>query len=228
MMLAELHNLLPAVPVTGDKRAYTQAIVEDNVLGKNTVATRRSSAQRLSELYGLSPTIPVFRALRRAWGSDEAGRPLCALLCALARDPLLRATAAPVLHLPLGSELVRASLLVSIRGAVGPRFNDSILDKVARNSASTWSQSGHLSGRVRKIRQRVTPTPGPLALALWLGSLEGLAGEQLLRSRWTAVLDRSPGELHELVLRAKQLGLIAASIGGGVTEIDARKLASPE
>ena len=99
-----------------------------------------------------------------------------------------------------------------------------MLDKVARNAASTWSQSGHLEGRVRKIRQRVTPSPGGLALALWLGTLEGLAGEQLLGSRWAQVLDRSPRELEPVALRAKQLGLISASIGGGTAEIDASEL----
>ena len=46
---------------------------------------------------------------------------------------------------------------------VGSRLNDAILDKVARNAGSSWSQSGHLQGRVRKIRLRVDPTVGPAA-----------------------------------------------------------------
>ena len=60
---------------------------------------------------------------------------------------------------------------------------------------------------------------------MWLGSLEGLAGEQLLSCRWAKVLDRVGVEVIEFVLRAKQLGLLHARIGGGVGEIDARRLA---
>jgi hypothetical protein len=224
MMLAEIRELLRALPPETDRDGYVAAIVEDNILHKATEATRRLTGQRLCELYGLDPGIPIFRALRRAWGADEAGRPLCALLCSLARDPLLRSTARPVLGLSDGAELVRTDFLDAIRSAVGDRLNERVLDKVARNAASTWCQSGHLEGRVRKLRRRVTPTPGALALALWLGSLEGVAGAQLLHSGWAGVLDRSPSELAPVALRAKQLGLINASIGGGTTEIDASEL----
>jgi hypothetical protein len=224
MMLEEIGGLLSALPADTSREGYAAAVVAENLLGKATEATRRLTNQRLGELYGLDPRLPLFRALRRVWMVDEAGRPLLALLCSLARDPLLRATARPVLELPEGAELVRGPFLEAIRAEVGERLNPAILDKVARNAASSWCQSGHLVGRVRKVRQRVTPTPGALAFALWLGSLEGAAGEQLLASPWARVLDRNPRELEPLVLRAKQLGLITASIGGGTVQIDASGL----
>jgi hypothetical protein len=224
MMLAEVTDLLATVPADATPDAYEAAVVDENVLGKPTVATRRLTIQRLRELYGLDLRLPLFRVLRRLWAIDEKGRPLLALLCALARDPLLRSTAAPVVGLPAGAELVRGSFLAAIREVVGDRLNDAVLDKVARNAASSWSQSGHLEGRVRKIRRRVEPTPAPLALALWIGMLEGQAGEALLESRWTRVLDRTGRELVPLALTAKQLGLIQARVGGGVVEIDASRL----
>ena len=222
MMLAELTDLLGSVPERADRETYATAIVEENVLGKQTASSRRLTNQRLGELYGLDPGIPIFRVLRRLWSVDVPGRPLLALLCALARDPLLRCTAIPVIELPVGAELMRSSFSDAIRETVGARLNESTLDKVARNAASSWSQAGHLEGRVRKIRQRIRPTPGPLAAALWMGSLEGLAGEQLLSCRWTQVLDRSGQALVPLALEAKQLGLIQARIGGGVVEVDSR------
>ena len=226
MMVAELTELLAAMAPEADRPAYAAAIIDDNLLGKQTTATRRLTNQRLGELYGLEPRIPLFRVLRRLWSIDVAGRPLLALLCALARDPLLRATAPAVLALPEGAELVRATLLDTLREAVGTRLNEAVLDKVARNAASTWSQSGHLEGRVRKIRRRVVPTPGSAALALWMGSLEGLAGEQLLDCRWARVLDHPGPALLPMALQAKQLGLIHARAGGGVVEIDASRLDS--
>ncbi len=224
MMLSELTDVLADLPPDAERADYATAIIEENVLGKATSATRRLTNQRLGELYGLDLRLPLFRVLRRVWSLDEAGRPLIALMCALCRDPLLRATARTVIELPMSAELVRSSFLDAIRESVGPRLHDSILDKVARNAGSSWSQSGHLQGRVRKIRQRVQPTAGATAYALWLGSLEDLAGEQLLSSRWARILDTTGHGLIDHVLQAKQLGLIDARIGGGVIEIEAGRL----
>jgi len=117
-------------------------------------------------------------------------------------------------------------MLSELRLAVGERLNDSTLEKVARNASSSWTQSGHLHGRVRKIRRRVDPSPGPVALALWMGHSEGLAGEQLLGCQWCRVLDRTASGIVDEVLLAKQRGLVHAIIGGGVVEVDVRGLDS--
>ena len=224
IMFADLGELLAAVPPEAVRADYVAAIIEDNVLGKATIATRRWTAQRLGELYALDPRVPIFRVLRRLWSVDVPGRPLLAMLCALARDPLLRSTAPAVLALPVGAELVRSRFLDEIREVVGARLNESVLDKVARNAASSWAQSGHLQGRMRKIRTSVAPTPGSSAMALWLGSLEGLGGPALLDCRWTRVLDRTGQDLLPVAFEAKQLGLIHARAGGGVVEINASRL----
>ena len=226
IMVSELTELLRAVPEDAERSDYASAIIEDNVLGKQTVANRRHTNQNLGELYGLDRKYPVFRVLRRLWDMDEEGHPLLSMLCALTRDPLLRLAAASVLKLPQGAELVRANFLAEMLHSTGVRLNPSILDKVARNAGSSWTQSGHLEGRVRKIRRKVQPTFGPTAFALWLGSLEGLAGEQLLNCRWTGILDRSGAEMLELVLQAKQKGLLHALIGGGVVEINTVRMDS--
>ena len=224
IMLTELGDLFAVVPPDGARGDYAAAIVDENVLGKATIATRRWTNQRLGELYALDPRVAIFRVLRRLWLVDAPGRPLLAMLCALARDPLLRSTAPAVLALPVGAELVRSSFLDDIRQAVGVRLNEAVLDKVARNAASSWSQAGHLQGRMRKIRTRVAPTSGCLAMALWLGALEGIGGQALLDCRWTRVLDRAGQELLPVAFEAKQLGLIHARAGGGVVEIDVSRL----
>ncbi len=224
IMFADLGELLAAVPPEAARTDHLAAIIDDNVLGKATIATRRWTGQRLGELYALDPRVSIFRVLRRLWPVDVPGRPLLAMLCALARDPLLRSTAEAVLALPLGTELVRSRFLDEIRKVVGTRLNESVLDKVARNAASSWAQSGHLQGRMRKIRTRVAPTPGSLAMALWLGSLEGLGGRALLDCGWTQVFDRAGKDLLPVAFQAKQLGLIHARVGGGVVEINASRL----
>lgn len=223
-MFAEITEVFHRREADTDRAGYAAAVINDNILGKNTAATRRLSNQRLGELYGLDNALPIHRVHRRLWDADPAGRPLLALLCCLARDPLLRSTAQPVLMLPVGGELGRTSLLDALRHETGERLNDRVLDKVARNASSSWTQSGHLAGRVRKIRQRVEPTFGPVAFAAWLGAAEDLAGQRLLDSFWTRPLDRSPEALLDLLLQAKQRGLIRATVGGGVFDIDTAPL----
>ena len=224
IMLRELTELFDALPPSATRDDYKTAIVEENALGKRTYATRLSSRQRLTEMYGLDPRLSIFRVLRRVWPLGARGQPLIAILCALARDPLLRSTAHSVLALAPGEELIRSRFAAAIRDSVGTRMNEAVLDKVARNAASSWAQSGHLSGRVRKIRRRVEPTPAVSAMALWLGELEGRAGLSLLDSDWAAVLDARGEVLLPGVFEAKRLGLIQARVAGSVVEISTRLL----
>lgn len=224
IMLRDLTELFAAVPPDAAREDYAAAIVEENALGKPTWVTRNVSRKYLTNLYGLDPGLPLFRVLRRLWDADPPGRPLLALLCALARDPLLRSTAAHVLSLGEGEELLRAPFSTVIREAVGRRLNDSVVESVASRAGSSWTQSGHLEGRMRKVRRRVVPAPGAAAMALWLGELQGLAGLSLLDSDWAAVLDGTGGALLPFALEARRLGLIRARAAGDVVEIDARRL----
>ena len=90
IMLRDLTELFEVVPPDAAREDYAAAIVEENALGKPTWVTRNVSRKYLTNLYGLDPGLPLFRVLRRLWDVDPAGRPLLALLCALARDSLLR------------------------------------------------------------------------------------------------------------------------------------------
>ena len=228
IMLDDLAKLLSAVPESSPRTAYFAAIVDENVLGKSTVSTRKLSAQRLSELYILDPQAPLFRVLRRLWDTDIAGRPLLALLCALARDPLLRATAAPVLALCPGEELSRQAMTDALCNHGGARFNDSTLDKVVRNVSSSWTQSGHLEGRVRKFRRIVRPTPLATAYALMLGYLEGLRGGRLFETNWTRVLDASPMELRNVAAEAKRLSGLDLKAAGDMIEVGFTTVLTPQ
>ena len=224
IMFAELDELLRELPEDATQAAYSEAVISDNALGKATAASRHHSRQRLRELYGCDPRLPIFRVLRRLWALDEPGRPLLALLAALARDPILRATAPAVLPLPVGAELVRSTFTEVIRTGTGDRFKEPVLDKIARNAASSWSQSRHLHGRMRKLRRPVEPTPGSLAFAVWLGAQEGTGGPALFDSRWAQVLDSTATGLVEVARRARRLGLLDLRVGGGVFEVSADAL----
>jgi hypothetical protein len=224
MMLEELSAVLDATDIAGKRDDYTTAIIEANCLAKPTTATRRLSNQRLSELYALDPTVPIFRILRNLWTVDQTGRPLLALLVALARDPLLRATAPAILSLTLGSELRRDPMREALRTRVGERLNDSTLNKVVRNAASSWTQSGHLVGRTYKTRQLVQATPASLAFSLYLAYAVGFRGEELLASRWVTVLDCTLASARDLALEAKRQGFIDLRIAGDVWDLRLERL----
>ena len=227
-MLDELSRLLNAAPGNASREDYADAAIVDNCLGKRTVATRKLSFQRLSELYGLDARLLLFRALRDLWASHESSRPLLALLLALARDPLLRATARSVADTPVGHEFGRQSMKDALSDAVGERLNDETLDKVVRNASSSWSQSGHLRGRGRKTRQRVEATPAAATYALLLGFALGQRGRLLFETPWAAVLDSSPGELIGVAVHARRLGLLDLKQSGQVIEVSFPMLSAPK
>lgn len=219
IMLDELAQLLDAVPSDAPRSEYAEAVVAGNCLGKPTLATRKSSLQRLCELYGLDPRSILFRALRQLWVGDEAARPALALLLALARDPLLRASALAVLATPIGHEFSRQGMKDDMSASVEDRLNPATLDAAVRNASSSWTQSGHLRGRSRKTRQRLQRTPAATAYALLIGSAVGHAGRRLFDSPWAAVLDARGSELVERVLDARMFGFLEFKRVGEIMEL---------
>ena len=228
IMLDELRAVLANCPPGATRGDYLSAIHEDNCLGKRTAATRKLSSQRLSELYALDPEVPLFRVMRRCWYADRDGQAVLALLLALARDPLLRASAPPVLRMRPGEELARQQMTDALNRAVGSRLSESTLDKVVRNAASSWTQSGHLKGRGRKVRQQVSPTPLGTAYALLVGYLAGTRGAGLFETLWAKVLDAPAGELIHLAMDARRLGLLDMSQSGGVIDVAFSRLLAPD
>jgi hypothetical protein len=220
LMLKELEALLAAVPIDAPAKAYRAAIVEENVLGKRTLSTRKETASRLSALHGLDPSKPLFRVLRRLWAVHSSAHPQLALLNGLARDPLLMATTTQVMGMSEMEQLQRSEMVAAVKGVTHDRLSPRVLDAVARNTASSWTQSGHLKGKVKKLRQLLKPHPASLALAFWLGYASGKRGKALLTTPWAMALDATSSGLLELAEQSKRLGLLKLSHGAGVVSID--------
>jgi len=219
IMLEELSALIASAGAATHREDFVHLIVDENVLGKSTSSTRRITAQRLSELYALDTSVVLFRALSRLWSVDRDSQAILALLCSLARDPLLRATTPSVLALREGQGFDRDAMAAALRSHAGARLNEAILDKVVRNAASSWTQSGHLIGRMLKRRQRIKPTPVTVTMALLLGYLQGLRGRSILRTAWCEVLDSTPEVLSALATRASMAGFMRFRQAGEVIEI---------
>jgi len=219
MMLAELTALFSAVPSDGSRDDYWRAAIEDNVLGKPSMVTRRSTVKHMTELYALTPAEPLFRNLRRHWDRAGLGRPMLALLCAAARDPLLRLTAPNALKAREGTTIPRAQVEEVIASGAPGRFSPKTIRSVAQATSSTWTQAGHFTGRAKKVRSRPRVTREAVAYALFLGYLCGLRGPALFTSFWASLLDRRPEEALTLAEEASAAGLLSLKQAGPVVDV---------
>jgi hypothetical protein len=223
-MLRELNTLLTSSPPGASQADYARAILEDNVLGKRSYSTRRRSLKYLRQLYILDPGSVLFRGLRDLSSADPVSLPLLALACALARDPVLRATAPAILSAPTGSR-VDAKILAQAVLAVYPQsYSDNVAAKIGRNAASSWTQSGHLSGRLQKTRVRARSTPAAVAYAFMVGHLADARGQGLLATVWGTALDAPAHEIYEQAQTASKLGWIEFRRAGDVVDVGFRWL----
>lgn len=224
MMLAELRLLLAACQPSASLEEYRAVVVDENVLLKKTVATRKVSFRWLQELYALDRKILLFRALRDLWDEDVQAQPLLALLSAVARDSILKSTSEKVLAVPEGEIVTPVVLAEAVNVHFPNRYGSITLASIGRNAISTWQQAGLLSGKLQKIRIRAQSNPAAVAYALLLGYLSEVRGEALFRTLWSRLLDTPVHVLHEQALVASQRGWIEYRHMGEVTDIGFRYL----
>jgi hypothetical protein len=226
-MTGDLGLLLNGLPVDCAAVCYRQAIVDENLLGKATRSTRLRAAEYLTNLYALDPTKSVFRLLRHFWLADQTGRPMLAYLAACARDGLLRECTDIILDVPVGQDFGATAISQILSERYPARFKPSTLHATAQRLASSWTQSGFLTGKVAKRRTRPAVTPQVTTYALVLGYLTGLKGRLLVESSWTRALDRSPAEVMDLTTEASKQGWLRLKAAGSVIEVSFPGLLKP-
>lgn len=220
MMLDELRALLSYVDRPNpDKTDYLRAIENANCLGKRSGKTRILTYRHLVDLYSLDRTDIVFRSLLYFWNRDFEGQPLLAVLCTFARDSVFRLTAPFILRFSEGAKITRESLEEFIDAQEPGRFSKATLKSTAQNINSTWTKSGHLQGRARKVRSRAKPTPGSVSYALLLGYLAGARGQTLFQTEYAKLLDCSFDKAIELAEEASRKGWIVFKRVGDVIEV---------
>ena len=221
MMFRELEALICSGASTAEE--FRTTAIDENAMGKATSNTRRLTFGHLASLYGLLDQPPLTITLLKMWPGDMQGRRLRALLVALARDPLLRETAPAITSGSVGQSLRYPWLQDALLAAFPERFSEKMLRSLAQNCASTWTQCGHLKGAVKKLRQRVTPTPETVAFAALIATASGFGGPAILSSGWMKVLDLGPEQALDALRRAEAIGLARVRSAGDVTEISVRQ-----
>ncbi|NCO36988.1 MAG: hypothetical protein GW893_24415, partial [Armatimonadetes bacterium] len=161
--LKELSLLIDSTSIEAPYEELRRIGVEENALLKDTHYTRVRAFRCLRDFYALDLQLPVYRVFRELWEHDSAERPLLALLLASAREPIIRATAPYILRRRAGDRVDPADL-EEVLGAEFPgQYSETSLRRLGQHLASAYQQSGHLSGKVNKVRSKATSGPASTA-----------------------------------------------------------------
>ncbi len=225
MMLEELGAVLAAVPKDSDAADYREAVLHKNVLGKITDSTRQKSLRHLRELYAVDEATPIFALLRKLHAIDAASLRLLAVQVAWARDPLFRATSQPVMDASEGDRVETARLAEALEATFPNQYSELNRNKVARNAASSWTQSGHLVGRAKKTRHRIKPTAVAVTMAFFLGDIAGYHGAAVFSNPWCRLIDLNAERARSMGFEAHRAGLLNLHAVSEVVELSFPMLA---
>ena len=219
IMLKDMDRLLDSCPQNADFQDYHEAIIESNVLLKETGASRKEANTRLKRLYGLENSILLFKIFKQLWFQDPLAQPIVLILYAIARDPILRGSVDSLLDTKPGEEVTAKYFEGVLFEMYQDQLSNKTLASIGRNIASSWTQSGHLLGRSRKTRTLVQSYPTSVAFALLLGHLCGSRGEMLFQTRWSQLLDTSIYDLHLKAQLASKQGWLEYRRTGNIIDI---------
>ncbi len=119
-------------------------------------------------------------------------------------------------------------LAKAIAEAFPGQYSELNQNKIARNAASSWTQSGHLIGRAKKVRRRVQPTVGAVTMALWLGDIAGFHGGACFTTPWCRLLDLSADQARTRAMEAHRHGLLTMRAVGEIVELTFPSLSTTE
>lgn len=222
--IPHLVELLRIVPADAARERYREAVVDENVLGRPTLTGRQRSFRHLRELYFLDPARREFSAMRRLWDVDPNAQPLLAGILAFTRDGILRASFQAVKQSPTGAVVTSNDLTKAVSAEYDTQLSDATLGKTGRNTGACWTQTGHLAGRAKKIRQKVQAFPAAVAYAAYLGHLSGNRGVSVLENPWSALLDIPSGAELDALRAAHTQGLIDLLVAGNVVDVNFTRL----
>lgn len=218
-MFNELSCILDATPNDCPIDEIKRLIYEENILQKTSISSRQKSFYHLALLYSLDIQNHVFSTLRFLWGEAQEERPLIALESAIARDKILHYSAQKILPLEYGSLITKEEMIVYIEQEYRKRYSTKLIDSTSRNLLSSWVQSGHLSGKIKKIRTKAKAGPASLTYALYLGQLTGLQGASLFDTVYVHALDATDTEIQAYLHTAMKKGWLIYRSAGGIIEL---------
>jgi hypothetical protein len=197
-----------------------QKVMEENITNKRTKSNILQTNKELISLYSFDIQHPPFRVLRYFWNIiDEKQKPLLVFLFAYGRDYLLFESTDVVLTTPIGEKVLTSKLEENLEKYHPNHYSVNTRRSIAQNIASSWKQSGYITGKVKNIRTKASPDYNIVAYTLILAYLDGIRGDFLFASKWVKVLDINESQIRELALEAARRDLLQYNYAGGVTTI---------
>jgi hypothetical protein len=227
MMLREMSILVSSMPLSLLTDDFTKAILEENVLEKPTLSSRKKSLRHLVELYGLTSSKALFRVFWELSHADFDSLPQLCLVCVYARDLQLRQSFELVRTLRPGDVLQRAAMEQHLENGFPGRFSPAMKKSMAQNVNTTWTFGGHLAGKVKKVRRLPEPRPVSAAYAMFVGYLTGLRGQRLLDSAFAALVAANRSQLQTALALASARGLLSLKQAADIVEFDFSNLLTP-
>lgn len=214
IMFSEMGRIMNA----GSLDESFQKVMEENITNKRTKSNILETNKVLLSLYSFDIEYTPFRVLRYFWNVvDEKQKPLLAFLFAYGRDYLLFESTDVVLTTPIGEKVLTSKLEENLEKYHPNHYSENTRRSIAQNIASSWKQSGYITGKVKNIRTKTSPDYYIVTFALILAYLDGIRGDFLLASKWVKVLDITESQVRELALEAARRDLLQYNYAGGVT-----------
>lgn len=232
---ADLESVLAAVPPHASVEEFRRLVLDQNVAGKRSAASRQKLWQQLRLRYILDCSIPESAAFLSAMAStsspSERGL-LCLLMMArtdrLFRDVTLESIS-PLLTRDgtvVSSDEVQRTVERCLR-TEGVSWSPETVVSVRQHLLAALKDCGVLRGSI--TRRTVRPRPGtPFALlASRFALLEGLTSRQTLESRWFRLLGMGGEQVADLLRAAAREGALRFRMQAEVVELQLPRLEVP-
>lgn len=221
-MLPELSTLLQLTSTDAGLEDFRRLAEDEDALQKSSIANRHKTFSYLKRLYGLDPSLALFRNFRQMSALDPASTATLAAGLAMAREPILQQCLHMVLDHPVGSTLGREDFEDWIREAAPGCYSQTMYRSFSHNLYASFFQFGYLSDATGTTRMRRMPKVSvvTVAYAAFIDWLEGNNGLSLLGARYSSALQLDRVTQLDLLTAAGRQGLMRVAYAGGVLELD--------
>ena len=221
IMFSEIASLMNHI-VEG---AEITDLLDLNVFNKRSADNLYKTNKYLQQLYFLNFDQLAFRVFVHYWKiTDQAAKPILALLFAVNNDYLLSQSIDVVFNAKLGVKLPIENFDDNIEKYHPSHYSPNTRRSTAQNIASSWKQAGFITGKVKNIRTQPDISYELVAFAMLLSFLNGDRGDFIMHSNCVNALCLSESKLREKAVEASKRDYLQYHYAGNVTSISFDKL----
>jgi len=202
-----------------EKDNYIESM-QNNVFGKKSQDGIKKTSGFLSQLYQFNLTFNKFKAFRFFWSiADENEKVMLSFVFAVNNDYLLQENISVLSNYKLGAKVELESIENNIEKYHPNRYTKVTLHSIAKNIASSWKQTGFISGKVKNIRTEPEITYRVVSFAMLLAFIDGLRGDFIFHNDCILSLCLSENKIRELAVEASKRDLMQYQYAGNITSI---------